>query len=568
QLTRQELGDCVRAAFDNPLSESGSAGRPATSGAAVKKLVVFQEEHENGEPHFHVAVLLKAERLRSSRGTAQCWRLRTEQAERKRLCGEAKGAKPKFSKLDLTALVVDKGLRSTADIMAYAQDGTHKMQEWVCQNQRKLGEFLHEACEWEAARAVSKLEKETEWALAEAFCHGNEDFVWRKGCCVTAKDKELVGALGRCAQSFEALALSMCRAGSTFGLWFNLVADVLDGFPQLLPIIILDCAREVLSRHGQFTKLDWAVAINKAVKQAILAQKRETAKCLKASQKQLKKVKAALNKLSDEDLAQAAAESLEIVFRAAFDNPLSESGSAGRPATSGAAVKKLVFQEEHENGEPHFHVAVLLKAERMWLPAKRTLRVRDRLASHWSSTHRHFWSAVRYGAIATCAKPVVDQSPYKWSLDGKDWCLFEASQQPWTAQCWRLRTEQAERKRLCGEAKGAKPKFSKLDLTALVVDKGLRRAVSKLEKETEWALVCRKADEACSHTEQCEYAEAARRFCHGNEDFAWRKGCCVTAKDKELWAPWGAVSAEDVQRMKNRQTRAAALQAPLPVSIH
>ena len=78
--------------------------------------------------------------------------------------------------------------------------------------------------------------------------------------------------------------------------------------------------------------------------------------------------------------------------RAAFDNPLSESGSAGRPATSGAAVKKLVvFQEEHENGEPHFHVAVLLKAERMWLPAKRTLRVRDRLASHWSSTHRHFW---------------------------------------------------------------------------------------------------------------------------------------------------------------------------------
>ena len=376
--------------------------------------------------------------------------------------------------------------------------------------------------------------------------------------------------------------------------------------------------------------------------------------------------------------------------------------------------------------------------------------------SHWSSTHRHFWSAVRYGAIATCAKLAVDQSPYKWSLDGKDWCLFEASQQPWTAQCWRLRTGQAERKRLCGEAKGAKPKFSKLDLTALVVDKGLQstadimayaqdhgthkmqewvcqnqrklgeflheareweaaRAVSKLEKETEWALVCRKADEACSHTEQCEYAEAARTFfaanqtsldhvelaaalraviisgpskttrcpiivgpsnsgkttlvlpfdhlfehsrvyhkpalnsnfplvnlsknkrflffddfrpidyaqatidvsaflslfnghpfeirqsqafCHGNEDFAWRKG---TAKEKELWAPWGAVSAEDVQHMKNRMhiftchavlrnlrrtegcgpcmcawirdgasqaDARAALQAPLPVSIH
>ena len=44
----------------------------------------------------------------------------------------------------------------------------------------------------------------------------------------------------------------------------------------------------------------------------------------------------------------------------------------------------------------------------------------------------------------------------------------------------------------------------------------------------------------------------SQAFKHGNEDFAWRKGCCLTAKEQELWEPWGAVSSEDVQHMKNR----------------
>ena len=30
------------------------------------------------------------------------------------------------------------------------------------------------------------------------------------------------------------------------------------------------------------------------------------------------------------------------------------------------------------------------------------------------------------------------------------------------------------------------------------------------------------------------------------------KGCCLTAKEQELWEPWGAVSSEDVLHMKNR----------------
>ena len=41
-------------------------------------------------------------------------------------------------------------------------------------------------------------------------------------------------------------------------------------------------------------------------------------------------------------------------------------------------------------------------------------------------------------------------------------------------------------------------------------------------------------------------------FNDGNEDFSWNRGCLLTAKSKELWKPWGEVTAEDVQHMQNR----------------
>ncbi|CAK9080890.1 Uncharacterized protein (Fragment) [Durusdinium trenchii] len=411
------------------------------------------------------------------------------------------------------------------------------------------------------------------------------------------------------------------------------------------------------------------------------------------------------------DIQQMSRERIGNCVRDAFNDPLMEGGGR-RGNANGNIVKKLaVFQEAHEDGERHFHVAVLLALERRWLPAKRTLRIRHRMASHWSSSHKQFWSAVRYGAIATCKKPVVDEAPYQWSAAGEGpWCLFEASQEPWNAHAWRQRNEKAERKRLCGESK-RKAKFTKLDLTAIIVARGLKspadvmayaqdhgahkmqewvcanqrklgeyvqeafdwqeaREAAKLEKETEWALLCRKAEEACPYKAQgCGYAQTAQQFfaansktldaselafalravivagpsktarCplivgpsnsgkttlvlpfdhlfghsqvfhkpalnssfplvnlsknkrflffddfrpieyaqatidvstflslfngrpfeirqsqafkHGNEDFAWQKGCCLTAKDKELWLPWGAVSEEDVHHMKNR----------------
>ena len=84
----------------------------------------------------------------------------------------------RFSKLDLTAIILDKGLTSKAALLAYVQDhGTEEMQAFVHTNQKKLKEFLDEAAEWDRARSDARMEAETDWELvcriAEgSCCHG------------------------------------------------------------------------------------------------------------------------------------------------------------------------------------------------------------------------------------------------------------------------------------------------------------------------------------------------------------------------------------------------------------
>ena len=48
----------------------------------------------------------------------------------------------RFQKLDLTALILEKGWRTKAAILEYTQThGTEMMQVWVHNNQKKLKEF-------------------------------------------------------------------------------------------------------------------------------------------------------------------------------------------------------------------------------------------------------------------------------------------------------------------------------------------------------------------------------------------------------------------------------------------
>ena len=227
----------------------------------------------------------------------------------------------------------------------------------------------------------------------------------------------------------------------------------------------------------------------------------------------------------------------------------------GRPPAATQLVRKLVvFREEHADGMHHFHVAVLLRQSRSFVAAKRTLRERNHLAAHFSASHTGFWSAVRYGHIPTAKKPEVDANPVSWSEDG-GWGaldLFAETQLSLgmfagvrKAGIWR------------GPAGSKRPKFNKLDLTSIILAKNLTtkaavlayaqdhgtaemqvfvhaqqrkladflqeaaewgkaRSEAAAEKDLDWDLVCRTAQDVCPHDGSCTYAAAVQAFFSAN----------------------------------------------------
>ena len=86
----------------------------------------------------------------------------------------------RFTKLDLTAVILDRNLRTKAALLEYVQDhGTEGMQRYVHDQQKHIKEHLAEAAEWGAAREHARAERETDWELvcrtADGPCpHGAE----------------------------------------------------------------------------------------------------------------------------------------------------------------------------------------------------------------------------------------------------------------------------------------------------------------------------------------------------------------------------------------------------------
>ncbi|CAE7522337.1 F52C9.6 [Symbiodinium sp. CCMP2592] len=230
----------------------------------------------------------------------------------------------------------------------------------------------------------------------------------------------------------------------------------------------------------------------------------------------------------------------------------------GRPRSKVLEVVKLVvFLEEPK----HFHAALKLNTSTRFMPLKLALRQRSGLASHWSTTHKQWWSALRYGVFTTERKPVVDFQPVAWL---KSLGSLEAIQvgdrpppEPWSATMWTKRRQQAEAAADGAEASGGKkarvPKFNLLDFTALALEKKLltpsavladvqeygshacqlfcvrnQKRLSELiagaeqwqgakqqhalEQESDWAVVQRLAQTSCSCQGSCEWSEAACDF--------------------------------------------------------
>jgi hypothetical protein len=107
---------------------------------------------------------------------ARAWKRRREESDKKAAAGQKK--QRSFTKLDLTAVILDHDLQTKAAVMAYTQDhGTAAMQAFVHLSQRKLKDYLEDAAEWAAAREAASLERESAWELlcrtADSVCpHG------------------------------------------------------------------------------------------------------------------------------------------------------------------------------------------------------------------------------------------------------------------------------------------------------------------------------------------------------------------------------------------------------------
>eukprot|EP00438_Fugacium_kawagutii_P003219 Skav200447 [mRNA] locus=scaffold1922:147746:149470:+ [translate_table: standard] len=280
------------------------------------------------------------------------------------------------------------------------------------------------------------------------------------------------------------------------------------------------------------------------------------------------------------DIQTMTREEVAGCVRMAFDDPMYPPHAPGqRRSKTESIVKNLVvFQEAHSDGSKHFHIAVQLTQTRTWNPVKYTLRTRDHLACHFSSSHTQFWSAVRYGHIPTCSKPVVDESPLSWSASG-GWGsldLFAESQRPWNADIWKRRREEAEKASEASKAK--KPRFNKLDLTALILTKGLTtqaalmeyvqnhgteqmqifvhqkqkylkeyladaaewglaREKAAAERKSEWETLCGAADDVCPHGCTCTYASAASAFFEANAATVKRVELAVALRSILLMGP-------------------------------
>ena len=141
-------------------------------------------------------------------------------------------------------------------------------------------------------------------------------------------------------------------------------------------------------------------------------------------------------------------------------------GCAGRPRERPLKVKKGLVALELPG--PHFHIALRLSERTRWLALKRALRLRSGFASHWSASHTQTWSVFRYLTHVSEHKAKVDQEPLSFTDDGSVLNLHEESQEPFIAQNVKRKREKAE-----AASADQTVRFTKLDFTALVLDRGL-----------------------------------------------------------------------------------------------
>ena len=284
------------------------------------------------------------------------------------------------------------------------------------------------------------------------------------------------------------------------------------------------------------------------------------------------------------DVSTLSRQEIANKVRDAWDHPLTDSGR-GRPrvrvdegdeGTASVLLKIAVFREIHVSGDIHYHAALKLARSMRFRPAKAALRERHQLASHWSCTHSHFYSTVRYCHIPSESKPEVDNEPYSWGVGGVPLDLCAESQEPFISRAWKRRREENDKKAAAGLEK--QRAFTKLDLTAVIVDQQLQtkaevlaytqdhgtasmqtfvhqaqrklkdyledaaewslaREAVQLERESAWALLCRTAETVCPHGDSCGYAACATEIFERNADHLSRNALALSLRQVIMNGP-------------------------------
>ena len=246
-----------------------------------------------------------------------------------------------------------------------------------------------------------------------------------------------------------------------------------------------------------------------------------------------------LENLSREDVRDAVLDALA--------NP-EQSENGGRPRAPAQPLKLVVCLEIPW----HFHVALKLRYKTGFLPFKNALRARSGLASHWSTSHREWWSPLRYLCFASDTKLAIDEEPLQWTHDGHQIDLFGECNEHYSAAAHKKRREEAVM-RPDPSKKRKRETFGKLDMTSLVLAEGLKtpaqimalvkkkgseamrtyvhaqqgrlkeflqhatdwrdcEEVASFETESDWDLVQRVAKSRCACPGQCKWWEHAKAF--------------------------------------------------------
>ena len=152
--------------------------------------------------------------------------------------------------------------------------------------------------------------------------------------------------------------------------------------------------------------------------------------------------------------------------------------------------KMVVFRERHEDGDIHYHVAVLGSRGFRFGPLKRHLRAVAQLASHWSVSHNTYWSCVSYGFWPSPHKPEdeLDPIPLPWAREGDHPPLAEAARQAISAQAVSDHRLQVAKRR--AEEGKAEQKFRDIDLWPVVVNESIQADARATNKIIEYAKKC------------------------------------------------------------------------------